>query len=833
MTSQRSIRSQERSMRNQGSIWPLDVALGLLGLLVLTMVIRLLRFDDPRWLYNAWSYFLGVPTVLIAASMVARVLFSEQMERSIQIGFLISVATHLLLTIFAVNLILFTGVWREARESTERRIQSESRAPQFATMPRETTEPRPDYLRPVPIEFTQPTETEVKASLPEDAPLALSQPEMESIPPSVPEPLAPTQAPRKLEEPKIASIEMPRERPKRSLSPPPKGSQIELPAMPAPTSEDPVAMALEAVGMQANRTEDPRVSRVQEPPPTSLPFPQPASDVMDARDVEQRLAVSQDTMATRMPQRSVTLPGPDRFSQVESPNRHTYAERIQPKRATAPISVPEVLANDTSEVGATMASDTASLASSHLDRTSGTGRSADVQQAIDLRSTIDGTSELGSIPSANTMASEANASQESPIAGSSSRMAPPPAPSLQPSLDALAGPELNRFRRRDVGANSTSRTQVPIPSSAFQQRIRRNEEAMAEELQDMGSLGPQTEEAIELGLEFLAKHQREDGSWRLEDFGDRPQLRSDTAATALSLLAFQGAGYSHQQFKYQASCRKAIDWLTSVQSAQGDLYRAMDEASDRNAWLYSHAIATLALCEAFGMTQDETLREAAQRAVDFLTASQDPIAGGWRYAPRVGSDTSVTGWAMMALKSAELSGLNVSTSTYQGIERWLDRSEASARERYLYRYNWQANTPETQHGRIPTPVMTSVGLLMRMYLGWRRTDPEMVQGTDWLLQRPPSLGTPQAPLRDTYYWYYASQVMFHMGGQRWREWYNALYPILIESQERKGELAGSWDPAGEIPDAWGPYAGRLYVTTMNLLSLEVTYRHLPIYGWPQ
>lgn len=133
------------------------------------------------------------------------------------------------------------------------------------------------------------------------------------------------------------------------------------------------------------------------------------------------------------------------------------------------------------------------------------------------------------------------------------------------------------------------------------------------------------------------------------------------------------------------------------------------------------------------------------------------------------------------------------------------------------------------HGRIPTPVMTSVGLLMRFYLGWRRTTGDMVRGSDWLLERLPSVGTAEAPQRDTYYWYYASQVMFHMGGERWKRWYGVLYPLLLDSQELSGDFAGSWDPAGPVPDAWGPYAGRLYVTTLNLLSLEVTYRHLPLY----
>jgi hypothetical protein len=71
--------------------------------------------------------------------------------------------------------------------------------------------------------------------------------------------------------------------------------------------------------------------------------------------------------------------------------------------------------------------------------------------------------------------------------------------------------------------------------------------------------------------------------------------------------------------------------------------------------------------------------------------------------------------------------------------------------------------------------------------------------------------------------------MFHMGGDYWRQWNGRLHPLLLETQETEGRLAGSWDPLRPLPDRWGAQAGRLYVTTMNLLSLEVYYRHLPLY----
>jgi hypothetical protein len=185
---------------------------------------------------------------------------------------------------------------------------------------------------------------------------------------------------------------------------------------------------------------------------------------------------------------------------------------------------------------------------------------------------------------------------------------------------------------------------------------------------------------------------------------------------------------------------------------------------------------------------------------------------------------------MMALKSAELAGLNVPRSTFVGIEKWLDQAQASPSERHLYRYNpFAADTPVTRHGRTPNPTMTGVGLLMRLYLGWRRDHPDMIRGADYLLTQLPTHGTPQNPQRDTYYWYYATQVLFHMGGDRWRRWNDQLHPLLIRSQLTEGDNGGSWDPSHPIPDRWGPFAGRLYVTTLNLLSLEVYYRHLPIY----
>jgi hypothetical protein len=148
----------------------------------------------------------------------------------------------------------------------------------------------------------------------------------------------------------------------------------------------------------------------------------------------------------------------------------------------------------------------------------------------------------------------------------------------------------------------------------------------------------------------------------------------------------------------------------------------------------------------------------------------------------------------------------------------------------LYCYNpFAPDTDQQRHGRRPSLTMTSVGLLMRLYLGWKRDNPNMVKGAEYLAEHLPANGSARDPQRDTYYWYYATQVMFHMGGEHWKAWNDRLHPLLVNSQVKQGPLAGSWHPRQPVPDRWAPHAGRLYVTTMNLLSLEVYYRHLPLY----
>lgn len=385
-------------------------------------------------------------------------------------------------------------------------------------------------------------------------------------------------------------------------------------------------------------------------------------------------------------------------------------------------------------------------------------------------------------------------------------------------------------------------TKAAVPTQAFSRRAMRKGAGAGD-----GAIRPsrETEEAIERGLAFLARHQSADGRWSLrgfaavhpenfplyqEELDSEYALNSDTAATGLALLAFFGAGYDHLSDKYQQEVRDGVQFLLKNQKTNGDLYIEMDSKSNASCRLYSHAIAALALSEAYGMTQDENLREPAQRSLDFIELAQDPNLGGWRYKPRDGTDTSVTGWMTLALKSGQLAGLRVDPKTFDGIRRWLRAAESRLGGRAVYVYNpYAADNDAQRRGRLPSQTMTAVGALIQLYLGNRRDSRTLQDSAEYLKANLPQLGTPQRPLRDTYYWYYATQVMFHMRGEYWEAWDSQLHVMLEQTQELEGPTAGSWDPNGQVPDRWGPFAGRIYVTTMNLLSLEVYHRHLPIY----
>jgi len=901
-------------MDKRESIWPLDGLVLALSGLILYVVATELRFDDPRWLYNAWTYVVAVPLVALLLAVMLHGIASRYVQRSVQVGFLFSICVHLLLMMLAINIVIFskyfpevtTGVKPE-RSPIRRTIpdylfhtpQEKAETPDWSRPADTTTASRviPDEQRTLPpleqtkpkLEMPRPLEPQTpplqrhmiprdraSSTLPKpaDAPGKLARRATQDVNPPA------TQTPSiQIPQPAIAAIPQPRVRERevestdsssaassRSRttdlsSAAPRDVAVVLDDIttpqPASTAKRSMAEAKPEVGDAgfARQRTQPKLARQLEPAGATVAPPTVA--VARSDDTATRML---SPSFTPMPQRreatGAQLSASDAADstglQIDDSSLNPGA--LVQDRAAAQMGLPQIASGETarmrsragrpSEIGEFVPAG----APTATDGLAAVGRSGDGQASGEFNDRIELDS-FASPPSARERRRVAPSpslesateptfgigpSPDVPWIGETAGLADRVArqagvvPSLQsPQVAAFDLSRDTRPRREVGGPINPVGTEIAAVES-FSRRAERTAGGAAPT--PAGMVGQATEEAIERGLAYLASTQAEDGSWSLVGHGERVVLDSHTAATGLSLLAFQGAGYTHRKHQYADTVSRGLNYLIANQRSSGDLYVSENPISDQNVALYSHGIASLALCEAFGMTQDPQLREPAQRSIRYITVSQHPQRGGWRYTPGVSSDTSVTGWMMMALKSGELAGLQVSQETYRGIDQWLDLAKESDQRLDRYRYNpFAPDTPSQRHGRFSTPTMTAVGMLMRMYSGWRRDHEAMQSAADYLLRYPPQVGTPRSPQRDTYYWYYATQVMFHMGGKYWDAWNQALNPMLLQSQIVEGPEAGSWDPNWPVPDRWSPHAGRLYVTTMNLLNLEVYYRHLPIY----
>ena len=327
-------------------------------------------------------------------------------------------------------------------------------------------------------------------------------------------------------------------------------------------------------------------------------------------------------------------------------------------------------------------------------------------------------------------------------------------------------------------------------------------------VQTMGG-SEETERAVAMALDWLARHQSPDGRWDGARFDDRcgecgggTQVDVDIALTGLALLCFLGTDQTHfNEGPYQEVVDRGLSWLVKQQRPGGDL---MGQES-----MYSHGIASIALAEAFGMTGDPSLVEPVQSAIRFIYAARNTSVGGWRYAPGQVGDTSVLGWQMMALTSARRCGLDVTGEAFDVASNWLNLVTSPNRPG-LYAY---------QPDREVTPAMTAEAMFVRQLLGRTRRDQDMQESADYLLQHPPNW---DANL-NTYYWYYATLALYQHQGDEWERWNEQVKDQLVAHQRTDGLATGSWSPEGD----WAEVGGRVYQTAICALTLEVYYRYLP------
>jgi len=358
-----------------------------------------------------------------------------------------------------------------------------------------------------------------------------------------------------------------------------------------------------------------------------------------------------------------------------------------------------------------------------------------------------------------------------------------------------------------------------------------------------------TESAVMAGLRWLARHQSQDGGWHAEAFSQccapgtpcsgNGYAQFDPGLSGLSLLAFLGAGYTHlsretyedkythQKMSFGTVVKKGIKFLQGVQDEEGCFGTRTGE------FMYNHSIAALAMAEAYGLTNAAQYRPIAQKGIDFLASAQNPYRG-WRYSVKPGdNDTSVTGWCVMALKSADISGLTTSKTGYDGAKAWIESVTDDEGE---IGYNGKGKVDVVVRGKNeawgPHPSMTAVGLLCKIFID-KKEDAKLNKHADRIVKDLPRWEEPaQMKPIDFYYWYYGTLAIFQLDGPSgpyWKKWNENMKDALVKHQKigKDGCEDGSWDPA---MCRWGFAGGRVYATAINVLTLEVYYRYASAFG---
>ncbi len=398
-------------------------------------------------------------------------------------------------------------------------------------------------------------------------------------------------------------------------------------------------------------------------------------------------------------------------------------------------------------------------------------------------------------------------------------------------LFVLRGGMLYQFNIHSLELRNSVRLPSDVPSEEPVEVADSFEDVVAEEPVEAPTA--QVADAVQNGLRWLAAHQDSNGRWDADEFmkhdpanrapSDGPgSAVHDVGATGLALMAFLGDGNTLRVGPHREVVAKAVQWLIRQQEDGSGLIGTMQW----HDFIYDHAIATIALCEAAGLSKHKATARAAQKALNYLESHRNPYAV-WRYMPRDNdNDTSVTAWCTMAYASGRDFGMEVNAQAFKLIETWFDQvtDPATGKAGYTKRGEMSSRMPGDHMKRFPPmsgEAITAAALFCRALLG---QDPKevkvMQQAAETMLQKPPKWDE-KAGTIDQYYWYFGSMAMYQMGGKYWKTWRRHLTNAVLKTQREDGSFAGSWDPVG----VWGESGGRVYSTALMTMTMQVYYRY--------
>jgi hypothetical protein len=315
--------------------------------------------------------------------------------------------------------------------------------------------------------------------------------------------------------------------------------------------------------------------------------------------------------------------------------------------------------------------------------------------------------------------------------------------------------------------------------------------------------------SMNASINWLVNEQSSKGHW--------PNKGGRVADTGLAILCLLSYGVLPQD-KTPAGTALAtgLDWLTAKVQKSGDM-----RDSGR---MYSQAIGTWALGEAYNLSQQAQYKQPMENAAEFLMKAQHQKSGGWRYTPppfKTASDigdTSVGGWAMPAVASAKLAGVKVPKKTIDLANDYLD-AVAGGKDKGLYGYS---------NGKRATPSCTAIGMFCQQLIGnpkAKNYKARQDESAKLLLVNPPSatLNTHAAGCGMYHYYFYGTLAMFHHGGTPWQDWEGKLISPLMKAQNQDG----SWDPVASKKPAT---KSKVIATAWATMCLSVYNQVLPIFN---
>lgn len=314
---------------------------------------------------------------------------------------------------------------------------------------------------------------------------------------------------------------------------------------------------------------------------------------------------------------------------------------------------------------------------------------------------------------------------------------------------------------------------------------------------DAPELTAKASQSIDKGLKFLLTTQKKDGSWDLDGEGGRV-----IGITSLSMMAFMAKAQFPGSGPNGKELERAKDFLLNYAKSRPDGYLGTS--------MYEHGLATLALSEIWGMTQDkdedDAIQKALEKAVDVIIRSQNP-GGGWRYQPQAdgGEDTSCTMTVFHCLASARQAGVYVPQETITRVGKYLKGAQNAESGGLTYAPSGRAKV---------SYACTAGGVYCAQLAGLR--DSEMVAaGLRYMKKQFPGVITKGA---GHYYYahYYAIQAMVQAGDDYYAEYYPPLRDALISKQGENG----SWH---------GKKGHTSHETPMAIIMLATPHRYIPIY----